>query len=164
MAWDGSISYNSSATYTCGPYGNFQAKPGGPLYEEQVIVCSWNKSWTPEVIPQCVATSCPSVPFPPSSSGMIYRPDAKNNITLNTGENKREIVGMKLKISLCFLTSLRPGWLSVALCFVGEPTFECGEGTWLNCLLLFSLSQTAIKIFLLVIFYPFLCSQFQVWT
>ena len=89
MAWDGSISYNSSATYTCGPYGNFQAKPGGPLYEEQVIVCSWNKSWTPEAIPQCVATSCPSVPFPPSSSGMIYRPDAKNNITLNTGENER---------------------------------------------------------------------------
>ncbi len=89
MAWDGSISYNSSATYTCGPYGNFQAKPGGPLYEEQVVVCSWNKSWTPEVIPQCVATSCPSVPFPPSYTGMIYRPDAKNNITLNTGEIKR---------------------------------------------------------------------------
>jgi hypothetical protein len=91
MVWDGSISFNSSATYTCGPYGNFQAIPNGPLSVEQTIVCSWNKSWTPAVLPPCVATSCPSVPFPPSSTGMIYKPDAKNNITLNTGNKKENV-------------------------------------------------------------------------
>ncbi len=49
-------------------------------------------------------------------------------------------MGWRRKISYRFLISLWPGWLSVALCFVGVPTFECGEGTWLNGLLLFSLS------------------------
>jgi hypothetical protein len=83
--WNGTVSFRSRALYTCGPYGKFQATPTSPLYEEQDSVCAWNKSWVPEVLPDCVSTSCPDVPFPPSFTGLIYRPDAKNNITLNSG-------------------------------------------------------------------------------
>jgi hypothetical protein len=43
-------------------------------------------SWVPEVVPNCVATSCPQIPFPPSSTGLVFRPDARNNMTLQSGE------------------------------------------------------------------------------
>jgi hypothetical protein len=101
MTWNGTISYGSRAIYTCGPYGKFQAAPNSQLYEEQVATCSWNKSWTPEVLPNCVATSCPEVPFPPSSSGLVYKPDSKNNITLNTG-----IFSIGIKTSLTNISLL----------------------------------------------------------
>jgi hypothetical protein len=33
-----------------------------------------------------VATSCPQIPFPPASSNLVYKPDAKNNMTLKSGK------------------------------------------------------------------------------
>ena len=88
QVWDKQISFGSKSTYTCGPFAKFQATPNAPLYEEQVAICSWNKSWTPKVLPNCVATSCPEVPFPPYSTGMIYRPDDNGNFSLQTGEQE----------------------------------------------------------------------------
>jgi len=64
---------------------NFQG-PGNTLLETQVVTCAWNQSWSPPVLPSCVATSCPQIPFPPASSNLVYKPDAKNNMTLKSGE------------------------------------------------------------------------------
>jgi hypothetical protein len=33
-----------------------------------------------------VATSCPQIPFPPASTNLVYKPDAKNNMTLKSGK------------------------------------------------------------------------------
>ncbi len=63
---------------------NFQG-PGNTLLETQVVTCAWNQSWSPPVLPSCVATSCPQIPFPPASSNLVYKPDAKNNMTLKSG-------------------------------------------------------------------------------
>jgi hypothetical protein len=83
-AWDGNYAYGTNISYTCGPYGNFQG-PGNTQYETQVVTCAWNMSWVPSVLPSCVATFCSQIPFPPASTGLVYRPDAKNNMTLQSG-------------------------------------------------------------------------------
>jgi hypothetical protein len=83
-AWDGNYAFGTNISYTCGPYGNFQG-PGNTQYETQVVTCAWNTSWVPSVLPSCVATFCSQIPFPPASTGLVYRPDAKNNMTLQSG-------------------------------------------------------------------------------
>jgi hypothetical protein len=65
--------------YTCGPYGNFLT-PDGTLYEELVARCAWNKTWVPAVLPDCGATSCQQVLFPPKKTGLQFLPDAKNSL------------------------------------------------------------------------------------
>jgi hypothetical protein len=85
VAWSGSYAYGTNVSYTCGPYGRFQG-PGNTQYETVTATCAWNMSWVPEVVPNCVATSCPQIPFPPSSTGLVFKPDARNNMTLRSGE------------------------------------------------------------------------------
>ncbi len=85
-SWDGAYAYGTNITYTCGPYGKFQG-PGNTTVDTQIATCGWNKSWVPDVLPDCVATYCPQIPFPPASTGLVYRPDAKNNMTLKSGEH-----------------------------------------------------------------------------
>jgi hypothetical protein len=82
--WDGSYTYGTNISYTCGPYGKF-VSPGNIMFETQISTCGWNRSWVPDVLPDCVATYCPQIPFPPASTGLVYRPDAKNNMTLKSG-------------------------------------------------------------------------------
>ena len=98
--WDGSIAYGTNISYTCGPYGNFIG-PGNTMFETQISTCGWNKSWVPDVLPDCVATFCPQIPFPPASSGLVYQPDAKNNMTLKSGNFK---MYYKNKIQYSFKT------------------------------------------------------------
>lgn len=76
--------YETDILYTCGPYGNFLGSDG-LLHEELVATCAWNKTWVPGVLDVCVATSCQEIPFPPTSIGLEYAPDSKNNITLASG-------------------------------------------------------------------------------
>ena len=83
--WNGSVSYGSRAVYTCGPYGNFLQPSSGALHVEEVAVCAWNKSWVPPSLPTCAATHCQTIPLPPPATGLLYRPDAKNNMTLKSG-------------------------------------------------------------------------------
>ncbi len=82
--WNGSYKYGTRIKYSCGPYGKFELE-GGKLTNEIYSECSWNKSWTPAVLPTCVATACPDIPFPPKEIGMVYAPDNKNNMTLVSG-------------------------------------------------------------------------------
>ena len=49
--------------------------------------CQWNKTWSPSVLPDCTATACQDIPFPPKEIGFVYSPDAKNNITLTSGKH-----------------------------------------------------------------------------
>ena len=69
--WDGELAYGSSVLYTCGPYGNFLS-PEGDLFEELTAFCAWNQTWIPNSLPQCGATSCQEVPFPPKSTGLEF--------------------------------------------------------------------------------------------
>ena len=50
------------------------------------VECGWNKSWVPDVLPNCAATSCQDIPFPPKRLGLEYSPDEKNNMTLISGD------------------------------------------------------------------------------
>ena len=79
--WNQNIGFETSITYTCGPYGNFE-DPGGNKYNLIDSVCAWNKSWTPSQLDPCVAASCQVIPFPPEDTGMIFQPDPANPITL----------------------------------------------------------------------------------
>ena len=79
--WNGDYVYKTSITYTCGPYGRFLSSEG-TLYENLISTCAWNKTWVPNELDICAATSCQVIPFPPKSIGMVYTPDAKNNISL----------------------------------------------------------------------------------
>ena len=79
--WNGNKIFETSIIYTCGPYGRFLSNEG-TLYSELISVCAWNKTWVPSVLDQCVATSCPVIPFPPRTIGLHYTPDTKNNISL----------------------------------------------------------------------------------
>ena len=59
------------------------SSPGnGSLYEESVTECGWNKTWIPNILDPCAATSCQEIPFPPKQIGLVYTPDEKNNITV----------------------------------------------------------------------------------
>jgi hypothetical protein len=60
--------------------------PSKSKFETQIVTCGWNKSWVPEVLPDCVATFCQQIPFPPATTGLVYKPDAKNNMTLKSGQ------------------------------------------------------------------------------
>ena len=57
--WEGQIRgaltyiYQHKVTYTCGPYGEFQAEDG-TFYKETVAECVWNKTWVPPVLDHCV--------------------------------------------------------------------------------------------------------------
>ena len=77
------MEYGTEASYTCGPYGNFQS-PQGTKYDLTVSTCAWNKTWSPSVLDPCVATSCQVIPFPPPDIGMQHAPDEKNKITLES--------------------------------------------------------------------------------
>ncbi len=75
------------------------------------MTCAWNQSWTPSVLPNCVATSCPQIPFPPASTNLVYKPDAKNNMTLKSGKNNLANVPRTREGPLLFL----PQKLSLSL-------------------------------------------------
>ena len=79
--WDGSREYLSEAAYTCGLYGHFRSEEGRD-YETQVSVCGWNRSWVPPSFDPCVSTSCQYIPFPPPETGLLYRPDPTNSLSL----------------------------------------------------------------------------------
>ena len=81
--WGGGSEYGSEASYTCGPYGNFQGEDG-TKYGTVVSSCAWNKTWSPASLDRCVATSCQVIPFPPPDIGMQHAPDEKNQITLES--------------------------------------------------------------------------------
>ena len=101
--WSGGIEYATTATYTCGPYGNFE-NPGGVKYESVESVCAWNKTWSPAVLDKCVATYCQVIPFPPEETGMIFEPDPLNPITLQseyTVYNPRLPLKMQFPQSFC---------------------------------------------------------------
>ena len=84
--WSGSLEYDTSVFYTCGPYGNFE-NSGGEKYELIESVCAWNKTWVPSALDTCVATFCQVIPFPPPETGMIFQPDPNNPITLQSEYN-----------------------------------------------------------------------------
>lgn len=96
--WDRSYEYNTTIIYTCGPYGQFQL-PSGKLIKEVVSSCAWNKSWTPNTLPPCVAKSCPIIPFPPSYTGMVFVPDPKSQFNPVSEFRK---YGQKMPSSLPF--------------------------------------------------------------
>ena len=50
-----------------------------------LVECGWNKSWVPAQIPPCAAKACQDIPFPPKKLGLVYSPDEKNNMTLESG-------------------------------------------------------------------------------
>ena len=50
--WNGDYEYGTNILYTCGPYGNFRLE-SGELYEDLVVTCAWNKSWTPSPLDPC---------------------------------------------------------------------------------------------------------------
>ena len=54
----------------------------GTKVEIIVSECAWNKTWVPEKLPSCVATSCQVIPFPPDDTGMIYKVDPDNPLTI----------------------------------------------------------------------------------
>ena len=84
--WSGSLEYDTSVAYTCGPYGNFE-NSYGEKYELIESVCAWNKTWVPSTLDRCVATFCQVIPFPPPETGMIFQPDPNNPITLQSEYN-----------------------------------------------------------------------------
>jgi hypothetical protein len=55
-----------------------------------------------------VATSCPQIPFPPASTNLVYKPDAKNNMTLKSGKNNLANVPTTREGSLLFLPQRFP--------------------------------------------------------
>ena len=81
--WDGALTYLSSATYTCGPYGDFIGQDGAS-YGEVVAECAWNKTWVPPVLDECAATYCQVVPFPPARVGMEYVPSAESSMSFTS--------------------------------------------------------------------------------
>ena len=64
--------------------------------------CAWNKTWIPGELPDCKATSCQRVPFPPKRIGLVYTPDEKNNMTLETGMIIFKPSDHNLKVFLLF--------------------------------------------------------------
>lgn len=82
--WDGSLSYQNKIKYTCGPYGKFCTDKTN-CQKELYAECLWNKTWSPPILPNCAATACQDIPFPPREIGFVYSPDAKNNMTLISG-------------------------------------------------------------------------------
>ena len=80
--WDGSLVYDTSILYTCGPVGSFKDPDTGFLYEDLFSTCAWNKTWAPPQLDPCAATACQEIPFPPRSIGLEYVPDPLNPISL----------------------------------------------------------------------------------
>ena len=52
--------------------------------EKIVSTCAWNKTWVPDKLPPCAATSCQVIPFPPDDTGMIYKVDPENPLTFKS--------------------------------------------------------------------------------
>ncbi len=50
-SWNGDYSYESEATYTCGPHGRFDTQDGE--VEELTSQCQWNKQWSITYLPEC---------------------------------------------------------------------------------------------------------------
>ena len=121
--WDGDQAYGAAVTYTCGPYGSFQ-RDSGELYEEVISSCVWNKTWSPPALDICAATFCQEIPFPPKSIGLVYTPDAKNNITLASGEESTEVT-YKVNDNKCSDYSVYNPTLPATMRFPG-PQF-CGD-------------------------------------
>ena len=105
--WDqtGKLTYLAKVTYSCGPFGRFQLKNGSSV-EEVVSTCMWNKSFVPDTLPDCRATSCPLIPTPAEFTGLVFKPDPKNNFSL-TSENAfyspKLPFSMKFNAALCSL-------------------------------------------------------------
>ena len=85
--WDGSYAYQTKIIYTCGPNGKFKLS-NGSLVDEFTSICSWNKSFVPIKLPECVATSCPIVPVPPKYTGLQFYHDPANDFRLDSPYSK----------------------------------------------------------------------------
>ena len=52
------------------------------MFDNVIATCAWNKSWTPDVLDPCAATSCQEIPFPPKEIGLVKVDDPLNPITM----------------------------------------------------------------------------------
>ena len=85
--WSGAFIYQTEVLYTCGPYGKFLLQDGS-FADSVVSYCDWSKEWVPSELPSCVASSCPLIPFPPKSSGLIFKPDEENEFSIVSKTSK----------------------------------------------------------------------------
>ena len=81
--WSGEPLYNTTVTYTCGPYGHF-VTPDDQEQDEVAVLCTWQKSWQPTSLLPCVANSCPLLPSPPPGSGLQLAEDPEASPSLTS--------------------------------------------------------------------------------
>ena len=81
--WNKKYDFGTEILYTCGPNGKFLAD-NGTAFDEIVSTCTWNKSFIPAELPDCVATSCPIVPLPPKFTGLEFYFDPSNDFRLDS--------------------------------------------------------------------------------
>ncbi len=96
--------------YTCGPYAKFGRNGTEELYNEAVIGCQWNRSWTMTELDKCVCKKyvlatrskverifiamthctslgsyCPIVPEPPEDRNLVFdTPEASSLLVLSS--------------------------------------------------------------------------------